>query len=217
MQSGASEQPDRESRRSGADIRAVRTREAKQSADDPGERIEEIVSSVERATGEIRREAEKEAGRYLQNRRREADELLASHRELLAGLAAGLEEAAEALRAELTRSARTIEEAAARLRTAAEEGRRPTQAPERSSGSSSRGTTRRRQARGEGGTATQAPPRGREQRNSERRSKQDAVMLRATELAIAGRRREEIAAVLKSELDVSDPNKVLDRILGHGY
>ena len=103
MESGASDQPDRKSRRSGADIRPVRTREAKRADADPGERLDEIVSSVERATGEIRREAEKEAARYLQNRRREADELLTSHRELLMGLAAGLDEAAEALRAELTR------------------------------------------------------------------------------------------------------------------
>jgi hypothetical protein len=209
MESGASEKPDRESRRSGADIRAVRTREAKRPDANPGERLDEIVSSVERATGEIRREAEKEAARYLQNRRREADELLTSHRELLMGLAAGLDEAAEALRAELTRSASMIEDAAQRLRAAGEEGQRRTQAKQ------SQRAPRTRQSR----TAAEAAPQAsaREPRNSERRSKQDAVMLRATEMAIAGRRREEIAATLKSELGVSDPNKVLDRILGLGY
>ena len=213
MESGASEQPDRESRRSAADIRAVRTREAKRADADPGERLDEIVSSVERATGEIRREAEKEAARYLQNRRREADELLTSHRELLMGLAAGLDQAAEALRAELTRSASMIEDAAQRLRAAGEEGQRRTQAKQSQRAAAS--PPRTRQSRTGAEPASQAS--AREPRNSERRSKQDAVMLRATEMAIEGRRREEIAATLKSELGVSDPNKVLDRILGLGY
>jgi hypothetical protein len=215
MASGASEQPDRESRRSGADIRAVRTREAKRASEDPEARLDEIVSSVERAAGEVRREAEKEAARYLQNRRREADQLLASHRELLAGIAAGLDETAESLRAELTRSVAMIEEAAGRVRAAGEEGQRPTQ--DQHTGKSSAPTSRTRQSRRTAEAGSGASTRAREPRNSERRSKQDAVMLRATEMAIAGRRREEIAATLKSELGVSDPNKVLDRILGLGY
>jgi hypothetical protein len=211
--SGASEKPDRESRRSGADIRAVRTREAKRADADPDARLDEIVSSVERAAGEIRREAEKEAGRYLHNRRLEADQLLTSHRELLLGLAAGLDEAAEALRAELTRSVSMIEDAALRLRAAGEEGQRGAQAKHSQGGGAS--PPRRRQSRTGPEAAAQASTR--ESRTSERRSKQDAVMLRATEMAIAGRRREEIASTLKSELGVSDPNKVLDRILGLGY
>jgi hypothetical protein len=215
MASGASEQPDRESRRSGADIRAVRTRETKRASEGPEARLDEIVSSVERAAGEVRREAEKEAARYLQNRRREADQLLASHRELLAGIAAGLDEVAESLRADLTRSVAMIEEAAGRVRAAGEEGQRPTQAQHPSK--SSAPTSRTRQSRKTAEAGSGASTRAREPRNSERRSKQDAVMLRATEMAIAGRRREEIAATLKSELGVSDPNKVLDRILGLGY
>jgi hypothetical protein len=212
MASGASRQPDRETRSAGADIRPVRTREAKpkQAGENPDARIDEIVSSVERATDEIRREAEREAARYLANRRREADQVLATHRELLAGLAGGLEDAAAALRGELTRSVSTIEEAAARLRAAGEE----LAVPER--GDPDAGVAEKRQAR-RGAAPAEAPPRGRKERNSERRSRQDAVMLRATEMAIAGRRREEIAAALKSEHGVSDPDQVLDRILGLGY
>jgi hypothetical protein len=192
----------------------VTPREAKQASDDPGARIDEIVGSVERATDEIRREAEREASRYLQNRRREADQLLTSHRELLVGLAAGLDEAAETLRAELNRSVSMIEEAAARLRAAGEEGQRS--APTERSGAgggAAPAPARTRQA----GRSSEAPARVRKPRNAEPRSKQDAVMLRATEMAIAGRRREEIAAALKSEYGVSDPNQVLERILGLGY
>jgi hypothetical protein len=191
----------------------VTPREAKQASDDPGARIDEIVGSVERATDEIRREAEKEASRYLQNRRREADQLLTSHRELLVGLAAGLDEAAETLRTELNRSVSMIEEAAARLRAAGEEGQRSAPTERSSAGGAAPAPARTRQA----GRSSEAPARVRKPRNAERRSKQDAVMLRATEMAIEGRRREEIAAALKSEYDVSDPGQVLDRILGLGY
>jgi len=218
MESSAAEQPDRERPRSGADSDAVSTRRSPKSVDDPGARIDQIASSVERATEAIRREAEKEANRYLQERRREADRILDSHAETMAGLAAGLDQAAEALRADLNRCLTALEEAATRLRTIGEEGR-TTAASGRSRQAARQqraAPTGSQQAR-RGSKPDAEPGRSRKSRNSERRSKQDAVMLRATEMAIAGRRREEIAKALKSEFGVSDPNRVLDRILGLGY
>ena len=190
--------------------------------DGPVGRIEEAVTSVERVAETIRREAEDEAKRYLSDRRREADQLLAAQRQDLADLATELEQSAAAMRGEAERSVRAIEGAAARLRRVAEipKGAGRTQRATRSQRrrSSSSGSEREPAGKQRARTQSRKPAqKSQPRRNPEQKAKEDAVMLRATELAVAGRPREEIAKALSTEFGIEDPAKILDRILGFGY
>jgi hypothetical protein len=172
---------------------------------------EAVVTSVERAPEQIRREAEEEADRYLRERRREADGLLDSRERELAELATDLEHRAAILREELERSIKAIEGAAANIGRAAGVPERsgPGQRPTRSQRREPRAASQRQ-------TRTKQKPRTRKgsKRSAAQKKKEDAVMLMATELAVAGRPRDEIAAALKAEFGVADAAQILDRVLG---
>jgi hypothetical protein len=156
--------------------------------------LEEIVALAERAAEEIRANAEREADRYLEERRRETDLAAAGLGEvggLLLQRAGRLNDEVEAMRAELDRAANRI-----RSLSAGESAAKPEPPAPRLVDESSRAG----QARAESPPATAGPP---------------EALLRAAQLAVAGKERSEIEAALRAELDVADPASIVDSILGN--
>jgi len=149
-----------------------------------GERVQEIVDSAERVAEEIRAEAEASAASYLRERRREADRLVEEGTRELAERTRVLSERAERLWRETTELAGEFRQAATSLQ---DEARAQPAAPE--------------------AAAPEAPP-----EPGRRRVSGDAV-LRATQLAVAGRDRDEIVAAIASEFALDDPGALVEEVL----
>ncbi len=133
----------------------------------------------------------------------------ASRADLLLALAADLQDQAGELRAAVEQSVAALEATSARLKELVQ-GARATQ-PTASGGA--------REARAYGGSGSRAAPsetRRRERPKSAKAKAKDEAMLRATRMAIAGVGRKQIASALRKELDVHDPDPILDRVLGSG-
>jgi hypothetical protein len=169
--------------------------ELRQAVSRVARELEEIVKLAERAAEEIRANAEREADRYLEERRREADLAAAGLGEVggvLLQRVGRLNDDVEAMRAELDRAANRI-----RSLSVGESAAKPEPPPgPRLVDESSRAG----QARAESRPATPAPP---------------EALLRAAQLAVAGKERSEIEAALRAELAVADPAPIVDSILGN--
>jgi len=148
-----------------------------------GERVQEIVDSAERVAEEIRTEAETSAASYLRERRREADRLVEEGTRELAERTRVLSERAERLWREATELAAEFRQAATSLE---DEDRAQPAMPE---------------------PAPEGPP-----ESGRRRAPGDAV-LRATQLAVAGRDRDEIVAAIASEFALDDPGALVEEVL----
>lgn len=167
---------------------------------DTAERLEAIVEAAERAAAGVIDDAEAEARRYLAQAKAEADRAtegqigeLAELIETLLGQAITLQRDAERLQV-------TLEVARDRVlgEPAAEEPREePAPAP-------------RLRAVSE----PDAPPAPLAEAGSARRGDPSGARLLATQLAVSGSSREEIAERLRNGFEIEDTDAILDAILG---
>jgi len=164
---------------------------------DTTQRLQEIVEAAERAAAGVIDDAEAQAQRYLAEARREADRLAEGQATELSDLIDSLLSQAISLRREAERLQATLE--GARGRVDSEEG--PEQGPRMGSGPAA---PRLRAVDG-GGDAVESEA---------KRADAAGARLLATQLAVSGSSREEIAARLRSGFQIEDPEAILDAILG---
>jgi vacuolar-type H+-ATPase subunit H len=165
---------------------------------DTAERLEAIVEAAERAAEGVIDDAEAQARQYLAQARSEADRLSAGRLEEVSGLIDSLLGQANSLREQAERLQATLEAAGARIGDAGAEPSSPTpveppQAP-------------RLRAVDIGEPAT-AEPEG-------PRDDPAGARLLATQLAVSGSSREEIAGRLRNGFEIEDTDAILDAILG---
>lgn len=179
-------------------------------------RIDEIIVEAERVAERIRAEAVADAERYLAERRREADWL--ADRQL-----AQLEAALDVFRAQLRvikeqgpTTTRSIEEAfgaAPRGESEAESAGSPveTAPPQRLAG-----MVEYSGARAPDGHSPAVAAAGESRRNQLQAvaAGRERAIIRATQLAIAGSGRGQIADALRAEFGLDDPAAIVDEILG---
>jgi len=155
---------------------------------DTAERLEAIVEAAERAAESVIDDAEAQARRYLAQARAEADRMAEDRSAGLADLVDTLLAQAISLRQEAERLQATLEAAKERIEP---------QEPE--------GTPRLRAVTVEGGPAV-APV--------ERPADAPGARLLATQMAVSGSSREEIAQRLRNGFEIEDTDAILDAILG---
>jgi hypothetical protein len=159
------------------------------------ERLEAIVEAAERAAEGVIDDAEAQARRYLQESREQADRESAVRIEALADLTDTLVEEAGALRRQAERLQETLEEAKRRLEGDAPEPKithlTPVAPVEEEPFEPPR---------------PQAPP--------DLQSSAAGARLLATQMAVSGSSREEIAHRLRNGFQIDDTTAILDAILG---
>lgn len=168
---------------------------------DTAERLEAIVEAAERAAEGVIDDAEAQARRYLAQARSDADRLAVDRTEELSDVIASLLGQAITLREEAERLQVTLENASARLVGGKIEAPSPepierqpeSEAPRLRAVDAEAGPT----VEGEVGRANAAGAR-----------------LLATQMAVSGNSREEIAARLRNGFETEDTDAILDAILG---
>lgn len=220
-----------------AGVKASPASNLKRSVLEATNRIQGIVDMAECAAAEIRAEAEAEAERYLATRRAEADRLVEVRAREITELLAPLLDAAGRLRADAEQLAshadRTL--AAVRGSSAAE----PVEAPSRSRFFERRPPPPHEpdpppEVRADPPPAPRPPPEPTAYPGTAATpveepaapapepelpvviASEEAALLRATQMAVAGSGREEIAAALRDKFGIADPGPVVERVLGSG-
>ena len=178
------------------------SKKQKQLRADTAERLEAIVEAAERAAEGVIDDAEAQARRYLAQARTEADRLSEGRLSDLADLVDKLIGQAASLRQEAERLQATLEEA--RSRIDAEERRSPELPLEE-------------HAQEPGAPRLRAVVEGESLASDlSGRNRADAAGARllATQLAVSGSSREEIAERLRNRFEIEDTTAILDAILG---
>lgn len=165
---------------------------------DTAERLEAIVEAAERAAEGVIDDAEAQARRYLAQARAEADRMAEGRVGELGDLIDTLLGQAISLRQEAERLQATLEEARARIEGG---GGEPPAEPERPQPEAPRLRAV---------DAAPAPAAEPEQRPSDA----PGARLLATQMAVSGSSREEIAERLRNGFEIEDADAILDAILG---
>jgi len=167
------------------------------------ERLEAIVEAAERAAESVIDDAEAQARRYLAQARAEADRAAEGRVAELSDLVDSLLGQAIALRREAERLQATLEEASSRI-----DPKQPTEAPEPP-------------LRLEDPAVQEAPrlravgrAEGPELPSEPRLGDAAGARLLATQMAVSGSSREEIAERLRNRFEIEDTSPILDAILG---
>ncbi len=160
------------------------------------ERLEAIVAAAELAAAKVIDDAEAEGRRYISDAEAEADRIVSARLASLSGLTDSLIAQAEAIREQSEHLLETL--ALARTEVAAE----PPPAPRGSHLSAVA------PAPEPGSDAQQQPSPLDERQNNA------GARLLATQMAVSGSSREEIALRLRSGFDIEDSGAILDAILG---
>jgi hypothetical protein len=164
---------------------------------DTAQRLEAIVEAAERAAEGVIDDAEAQARRYLAQARAEAERLAAGRAGDLGDLVETLLGQVISLRQEAERLQATLEETRARI-----EGEEAPPQPERSEPEAPRLRAV---------DATPAPvPEPPEPRSGDA----PGARLLATQMAVSGSSREEIAERLRNGFEIEDTDAILDAILG---
>jgi hypothetical protein len=164
-------------------------------------RLEEILESAEQAATEIEEEATTAARGYTERRRREADLELEQRLRAVDRETEGRTVAATRLEAVLRRKAQAVLTQAHELASAAETVLALlAEPPEESVGGEAGG---RLEEAGTRETRSDTPS-------------EEAALLRAAHLAVAGRSRSDIELTLRTEFGIDSPEAIVDEILGSG-
>lgn len=158
------------------------------------EQIDGIITAAQDLAEEIRREAEAEADRYLEQRKREADRIVEER-------ISGVRRSFAALRAEL-------DELEERAVSAADPA--PDETPEARPAARSRPERPVPRSTAYPGTAATDAP---ETRRGDAHTDRAAALIRASQLAIRSRSREQIIAALRAEFDLERPEQIVDEVL----
>jgi hypothetical protein len=168
---------------------------------DTAERLEAIVEAAERAAAGVIDDAEAQARQYLAQARVEADRLTAGQSADISDLIDTLLGQAIALRQEAERLQATLEEARARID--AGEGAPSEDAPPEEETKSEAPRLRAVEDEAVLGSLPES-----------RQSAAAGARLLATQLAVSGSSREEIAQRLRNRFEIEDTDAILDAILG---
>jgi cell division septum initiation protein DivIVA len=169
------------------------------------QRLEAIVEAAERAAEGVIDDAEIQARRYLAQARAEADRLAANRVDEVAELVDSLMGQALSLRQEAERLQATLEEA--RTRFDGGEGRGERDQPLAYEEAEEPAEARAPRLRAVIGEEERPPATG-------VRSDSGGARLLATQMAISGSSREEIAHRLRNGFEIEDADAILDAILG---
>ena len=170
---------------------------------DTAVRLEAIVEAAERAAEGVIDDAEAQARQYLAQARSEADRLTAGRTEELSGLIDSLLGQAISLREEAERLQMTLEAASARTGAGGEaEPPSPSPAPPEQQPEAPR--LRAVGTDGPRPVETEVEPAG----------AAAGARLLATQMAVSGSSREEIAQRLRNGFEIEDADAILDAILG---
>jgi cell division septum initiation protein DivIVA len=166
------------------------------------QRLEAIVEAAERAAEGVIDDAEAQARRYLAQARAEADRLATNRVDEVSDLVDSLLGQAQALRQEAERLQTALEEARARFDGGeVEEFEQPEQLGVAEEPEEVRAPRLR-------AVASEQPP------EPGLRSDSAGARLLATQMAISGSSREEIAHRLRNGFEIEDADAILDAILG---
>jgi hypothetical protein len=170
---------------------------------DTAERLEAIVEAAERAAESVIDDAEAQARRYLAQARAEADRQSEGRVAEVSGLIDSLLGQATSLRHEAERLQQTLEAAKAQI-----DGGEPPQAPaeERAEAPRLRAVEAAEPPEAPTGEPQADPDPG--------RANAAGARLLATQLAVSGSSREEIAQRLRNGFEIEDTDAILDAILG---
>jgi cell division septum initiation protein DivIVA len=171
---------------------------------DTAERLEAIVEAAERAAEGVIDDAEKQARRYLAQARVEADRRSEGQVAELSDLIDTLLGQAISLRREAERLQATLEAARARI-----DGEEPSPAPEEQVEAPRLRAVDSPEAPVAEPLAVEPAP-----EPEIRRSDAAGARLLATQLAVSGSSREEIAERLRNGFEIEDADAILDAILG---
>jgi cell division septum initiation protein DivIVA len=170
------------------------------------ERLEAIVEAAEKAAESVIDDAETQARRYLAQAQAEADRLAESQADKFADLIGTLLGQAHSLRQEAERLQATLEEARSRVGDRGEpktfeepEGPEELERPEEPVGPRLRAIV-----------SEETPPLD----SAPKRADAAGARLLATQMAISGSSREEIAHRLRSGFEIENAEAILDAILG---
>lgn len=177
-----------------------------------------IIDAAERVAAEIRTDAEAEAERYLERAKRNADRLTMERVRLISELTDSLFEHASQVRQQCEALIESLDDAMRGIAAVSSEGRvaigrdpdRVQRVPARESTAAAYLQRVPEEAPGERLREAPEPPALR----AEGADASEAALLRATQMAVAGSDRAEIARTLVSDLGIDEPDGVLDRILG---
>jgi hypothetical protein len=175
---------------------------------DTAERLEAIVEAAERAAESVIDDAEAQARRYLAQARAEADRMAVGRVDELGNLIETLLGQAISLRREAERLQTTLEEARERIEPGAAPPAEAPRRPELAAEQEPEETPRLRAVPVEDApdpTPAQPP---------ERSSDAPGARLLATQMAVSGSSREEIAERLRNGFEIEDADAILDAILG---
>jgi len=175
---------------------------------DTAERLEAIVEAAERAAESVIDDAEAQARRYLAQARAEADRMAADRGGELGGMIETLLGQAVSLRREAERLQATLEEAKARFEPRGAPSAEPRQRPELAEEREPEEAPRLR------AVPTEDVPAPAPATPSERSSDAPGARLLATQMAVSGSSREEIAERLRNGFEIEDADAILDAILG---
>jgi cell division septum initiation protein DivIVA len=173
---------------------------------DTAERLEAIVEAAERAAEGVIDDAEAQARRYLAQARSDADRLAVDRTEELSDLIASLLGQAMTLREEAERLQATLENASARLAGHGAETPAPAPpAPAPVAQYPEPEAPRLRAVDADAAPAVEAEV---------GRANAAGARLLATQMAVSGNSREEIAERLRNGFEIEDTDAILDAILG---
>jgi vacuolar-type H+-ATPase subunit H len=161
------------------------------------ERLEAIVEAAERAATRVIDDAESEGRRYLAEAQAEADRIVSQRLSSLAELSDSLVAQAESIRRQSESLLESLELAKGEL-----DAKRPEASPR----------AFRLSAVAPGGEAGEE--RSEEPRAGADRGGPAGARLLATQMAVSGSSREEIAARLRNGFEIEDTEAILDAILG---
>jgi hypothetical protein len=174
---------------------------------DTAERLEAIVEAAERAAQGVIDDAEAQARHYLAQARAEADRAAEGRVGELSDLIETLLGQAIALRQEAERLQVTLEVARDRIDSEPEASEEPPPHPEAVAGP-------RLRAVEDPGAPAEVPPEPPTEPVEGRRGDPAGARLLATQLAVSGSSREEIAERLRNGFEIEDTDAILDAILG---
>jgi cell division septum initiation protein DivIVA len=174
---------------------------------DTAARLEAIVEAAERAAQGVIDDAEAQARRYLAQAQAEADRAAGGRVDELSDLIETLLGQAVALRQEAERLQATLEAARERIDPAPEAREEAPPQPEAVA------APRLRAVEDPSASAEFAPGQASEPDGSRRGDPAGARLL-ATQLAVSGSSREEIAERLRNGFEIEDTDAILDAILG---
>ncbi len=200
--------------------------ELRRSVEQASERIHEIIDAAERVAVEIRSEAESEAESYFAERRREADRLVAERTAALDQLSLTVADIGERFKQRADQMLAELDQVVAEARRGAyrnaplaavePEPRAPERAPEPAPRAAEPAPAVVSAYPGRAGEPTEPEGAlGAAGPGSTAAADTTAeALLRATQMAVTGKDRDEIARALRTDFPAVDADSILDQILG---